>query len=84
MSLFKLPLRLFGLKDIPAVPFDIGGSIETLLRLDIRGHETQQALQGLTNEYTLDGETAPPTPSSLAARRPTRDHGRRASRFARC
>lgn len=58
MSLFKLPLRLFGLKDIPAVPFDIGGSIDTLLRLDIRGHETEQALQGLTNEYTLDGQTA--------------------------
>lgn len=52
MSLFKLPLRLFGLKTSPAVPFDIAGTADTLLRLDIRGHETQQALQGLTNEYT--------------------------------
>ena len=57
-SLFKLPLRLFGLKNLPAVPVDVVGTAETLVRLDLRAKEIEQALQGLTQEYTIGGRTA--------------------------
>lgn len=57
-DLFKLPLRLFGLKNLPAVPVDVEGIVETLVLLDVRAHEMEQALEGLTQEYTIDGQTA--------------------------
>jgi Lipoxygenase len=57
-DIFKLPLRLFGLKDIPAVPVDLAGVVETLIKLDVRAKETQQAIQGLTGTYTIGETTA--------------------------
>jgi hypothetical protein len=55
---FKLPLRLFGLKAIPAVPVDLEGMVDTLIKLDVRGKQKEQATQGLTREFTIDGLTA--------------------------
>jgi hypothetical protein len=57
-DIFKLPLRLLGLKDIPAVPVDLAGVVETLIKLDVRAKETQQAIQGLTGTYTIGETTA--------------------------
>ncbi len=55
---FKLPLRLFGLKAIPAVPVSLEDMIETLINLDIRNKQKEQPTQGLTREFTIDGLTA--------------------------
>jgi hypothetical protein len=56
---FQLPLRAFGLKNIPAVPVDLEGMVDTLLKLDVRAKQTEQAIQGLSKTYTLSGRTAP-------------------------
>jgi len=56
---FKLPLRLLGLKNLPAVPVDIKGMIETLAKLDIRSKEALQATQSLTKIFTIGEDTAP-------------------------
>ena len=53
-----LPLRDFGLKNIPAVPVDLAGMVDTLLKLDIRAKQTEQAMQGLSKTFTVDGLTA--------------------------
>ena len=62
MSLFDgidhLPLRLFGLKHIPAVPIELDGLVDTLLKLRDRAEETEPARQGLSNRYTIGGVTA--------------------------
>src|SRR5262249_13812067 len=55
---FKLPLSELGLKYIPAVPVDIGGMIDTLVKLGIRAKQREQALQGLTKTFTIGGSTA--------------------------
>jgi hypothetical protein len=52
-TIFQLPLRLFGLKYIPAVPVDLAGVVKTLFKLDGRAQETQQAIQSLTGIYTI-------------------------------
>lgn len=57
-----LPLRILGLKDIPAVPVDVAQIPGTLVRLGIRAEETKQATQGLSNVYTIAGVTAPAYP----------------------
>ncbi|MEM7357391.1 MAG: hypothetical protein AAF657_41640, partial [Acidobacteriota bacterium] len=54
----KLPLRLLGLKNMPTVPVDIKGTIETLGKLDTRSKEADQPTQSLTKLFTIDGETA--------------------------
>jgi hypothetical protein len=54
----ELPLRALGLEDIPAVPVDLVGMVETLVRLGTRAQETAQAMQGLTTPYTIGGVTA--------------------------
>ncbi|MEM7584976.1 MAG: lipoxygenase family protein [Acidobacteriota bacterium] len=55
---FKLPLRLLGFRNIPAIPVDIGGMIETLVKLGIRAAEIEQPVQSLTQTLTIDQNTA--------------------------
>ncbi len=57
-GVFRLPLQLLGLKDIPAVPFSIEAVVETALGLAGRGKEASQALNGLQRIFTIDGRTA--------------------------
>ncbi len=42
---------------LPAVPLDPAGLIDTLQKLEIRGAQTLQAKQALTNRYTIGGQT---------------------------
>jgi hypothetical protein len=62
MSIFDginhLPLRLIGLKNMPAVPIELDGLIDTALRLARRSEEIEPAKQGLSNIYTIGGRTA--------------------------
>ena len=51
-----LPLR-FLFKNLPAFPVDIEGMLDTLARLAIRGEQTIQAKQGLTEMFTINGVT---------------------------
>lgn len=51
-----LPLR-FLFKNLPAFPVDIEGMLDTLARLAIRGAQTLQAKQGLTEAFTINGVT---------------------------
>lgn len=58
---FKLPqlrLRELGLKNVPAVPVDIVGVVDTLVKLGIRAKQGEQAYQGLAKTFTIGGTTA--------------------------
>ncbi|GAA3637809.1 lipoxygenase family protein [Flavivirga jejuensis] len=50
----KLPLRLLGFVNIPAVPFQLKEIPKTLLRLGLRANATTQAKWGLNNFYQID------------------------------
>lgn len=52
-GIFRLPLNLLGMKDIPGVPFSIKDSLEATLNLLIRSKQTDQALNGLQNTYKI-------------------------------
>ncbi|WP_299766146.1 lipoxygenase family protein [uncultured Dokdonia sp.] len=52
-----LPIREKGLTAMPAVPFIISETIETVVKLGLRAEEFKMAKAGLSNEYTLDGVT---------------------------
>jgi Lipoxygenase len=54
---FHLPVRTF-YPHVPAVPVSLDDTVDTLARLLIRTFQTKQAMQGLTNRYTLDGVEA--------------------------
>src|SRR5262245_46720501 len=54
----KLPLRELGLTNIPAVPVDIEGMVDTLVKLGLRSKQREQALQGLSKTFTIGGSTA--------------------------
>ena len=62
MSIFgdidHLPLRWIGLDSIPAVPIELEGLIDTVLKLRERAEETEPARQGLSNIYAIGGRTA--------------------------
>jgi hypothetical protein len=53
-----LPLRKLGFGNVPAVPVDIPGMADTLVRLGIKTKQYEQALQGLSRTYTIRGTTA--------------------------
>lgn len=57
-NVWHLPLNWFGLNDIPAVPIKFSGLLDTALRLSRRSNEVMPARLGLTNLYTIDGQTA--------------------------
>ena len=47
----------YAFPNLPAVPIDLEGMADTLIRLGIRSEQGKQAKQGLTNTYTVDGVT---------------------------
>jgi hypothetical protein len=47
----------YAFPNLPAVPIDLEGMADTLVRLGIRAEQGKQAKQGLTNTYTVDGVT---------------------------
>jgi hypothetical protein len=58
---YKLPhlrLRELGLHNVPAVPVDLGGMLDTLLKLGLRAKQREQAYQALTKTFTIGGTTA--------------------------
>jgi hypothetical protein len=57
-SFHHLPLRKLGFEYVPAVPVDIPGMADTLVRLDIKTKQYEQALQGLSQTYTIRGTIA--------------------------
>ncbi|HEV7671180.1 MAG TPA: lipoxygenase family protein [Thermoanaerobaculia bacterium] len=61
-SFHQLPLRLLGLKHIPAIPVTLDGLLGSLVRLGIRAEEVKQAAHGLNNVYTIGGTTLPAFP----------------------
>ena len=54
----QLPVRKLGFKYVPAVPVDISGMVDTLLKLGIKTKQYEQALQGLSKTFTIGGSTA--------------------------
>jgi hypothetical protein len=57
----KLPVRDFGLLNIPAVPYvlTISEPLLTLFRLAARSLQIEPAKDGLSNVYTIAGQSAP-------------------------
>ena len=52
-------LRLGGFKNIPLIPIpSFGEVLDTLKKLNDRSKQTIPAIEGLTNQYTIDGKTA--------------------------
>ncbi len=58
-SLIHLPLQELGYRNVPAFPFSILEAGETLLKLSGRNKEVLQAKYGLSETYTIQGQTAP-------------------------
>ena len=58
-SLHHLPLRKLGFEYVPAVPVDIPGMADTLVRFGIKTKQHEQALRGLARTYTIRGTIAP-------------------------
>ncbi len=56
--ILPLPLHFFGLKDIPGVPVVVDQWLDTLVRLGERDIQTRSAKNGLTNLFTIGGQTA--------------------------
>ncbi len=57
-GIFRLPLNLAGLRDIPAVPFSIKDTLEAAVKLLLRTKQTEQAMNGLQNIYHIGTHTA--------------------------
>ncbi len=43
--------------NLPAVPIDLEGTLDTIARLEVRAEQVMQAKQGLTRKFTIDGVT---------------------------
>ena len=54
----QLPLRKLGFDNVPAVPVDISGMADMLVRLGIKTKQYEQALKGLSQTYTIRGTIA--------------------------
>ena len=54
----RLPLRELGFEHVPAVPVDINGMLDTVVKLGVKEKVYEQALQGLSRTYTIGGATA--------------------------
>ena len=57
-GLHHLHVRRLGFDHVPAIPVDIPGMLDTVLRLGVRTKRYEQPLQGLSNTYTIGGSTA--------------------------
>ncbi len=53
----QIPLLWRIYPNVPAIPVDVAGSIETIARLALRSQQTTQAKQGLTEMFTINGTT---------------------------
>ncbi len=53
-----LPLQS-AFPNLPAIPLDVAGMLETIPRLTIRSQQVLQAKQSLTTEFTIQGATRP-------------------------
>lgn len=51
-----LPIQAF-FPNLPAIPVDLEGMLETLLRLGLRSEQVVQAKQGLTRMFEIGGQT---------------------------
>src|SRR5262245_13320231 len=58
MRLPKLNLRDHGLENVLAIPVDLVGMVDTLVKLGRKVREREQALQGLSKTFTIGGSTA--------------------------
>ncbi len=58
IKLPQLPLHELGLEYVPAIPVDIVGILDTLVKLGVRVKQREQALQGLSKTFTIGGSTA--------------------------
>ena len=58
-TLHHLPLRKLGFDNVSAVPVDLPGMADTLVRLGIKTKQYEQVLQGLARTYTIRGTIAP-------------------------
>ena len=56
--LTRLPVRELGLRSVPALPVDVVGMVDTLLKLGIKVEQRKQALQGLSRMFTIGRTTA--------------------------
>lgn len=57
-KIHHIPLELFGLNNVPAIPFVVDGMATTLLLLSARSYEVLQARNGLNNTFTIQGQSA--------------------------
>jgi len=57
-DIHHLPLSWRGLHNIPAVPVELEGLLDTACKLYERSKETEPAKQGLTNKYTINATKA--------------------------
>jgi hypothetical protein len=57
-ALPRLHLRELGLGNVPAVPVDIAGILDTLVKLGVREKQCELAYEGLTPTFTIGGTTA--------------------------
>lgn len=55
---FRLPLEVFGYRNIPAYPFNVGAIIDTLIGLAERKAKVTDLHQRLSREYTIGGRSA--------------------------
>jgi len=58
LKLPQFPTRELGLQNVPALPIDTAGMLDTLFKLSIRFKQREQALEGLSKKYTIGGKTA--------------------------
>jgi hypothetical protein len=56
-KLEQLDLKKYGLTEMPAVPFSIPDTLETIVQLGLRTEECKMAKYGLSNKYTLQGNS---------------------------
>ena len=54
-KVWHLPLNWFGLKNIPAVPFQLAGLLDTILKRSERAKEALRARHSLTNPIRSTG-----------------------------
>ena len=54
----RLPLRELGFEHVPAVPVDIDGMLDSVVKLGIKSKQYEQPLHGLSKTYTIGGSTA--------------------------
>src|SRR5262245_22399443 len=54
----QLALRQAGFENVPAIPVDVLGMVDTLIKLGTKLKQRQQALEGLSRTFTIGGTTA--------------------------